>query len=443
MRLKLFCVSILLLVQVALGQEGFQFETKKNKISIPFKFINNLIIINIKVNDVPLNFLLDTGVEQSILFSLDETDQISFAQMESVKIKGFGKKEAFDGYKSTLNEIKIKDFVDKNHTLYLVLDQNINISSDVGVPVNGIIGYHFFKNNLVKIDFENNRIIIYKNSEVQLATVEKSFSKVPLQFHNGKPYLNSSIKFENVTDEFTAKLLIDTGNTDAVWLFKEKNNQIKIPQTNVEDYLGRGFSGDVFGFRGRVPEFSINEFSISQPIIAFPNANETTEIDAVENRSGSIGSEIIKRFTVYFHYKSQLMYLKKNHNFNNEFNFNMSGIDLHHQGLQWVKESYDERPAISNVQLSGHGDVLANSLKYKFELKPIYVITNIRKNSPADLAGLKKDDIIVKINKKVGYNYSLEDINHLLKSQEGKTIEFTIDRNGKIITTKFQLKKVL
>ena len=443
MRLKLLYVFILLLVQSVYSQSGFQFEDNKNKVTIPFKFINNLIIISIEVNGIPLNFLLDTGVEESILFSLDETDEVSFAQVEKVKIKGFGKKEAFDGYLSALNEVKAKSFTDKNHSLYLVLDQDINISSNVGVPVNGIIGYHFFKNNLVKIDFESQKITIYKNQEKQLKKITKTFNKVPLILNNGKPYFTAAMQFDKNKEDLKAKLLIDTGNSDAVWLFKEKNSQIKVPEINVDDYLGRGFSGDVFGYRGRIPKFSINEIAFSSPIIAFPNEAETTQIDAIENRLGSVGSEIMKRFTVYFDYQNSNMYLKKNDYFNDEFNFNMSGIDLQHEGLQWVKESYEDKPSLAYNLLDGNGEKIANNLKYKFELKPIYIITNIRKNSPADFAGILKDDIIVKVNNRNGYNYSLQQLNELLKSGEGKTIDLIVDRKGKLLKFKFQLKKVL
>ena len=415
----------------------------ETKVSIPFKLINNLIIITIKVNDVPLNFLLDTGVEESILFSLDETDEISFANIQKIKIKGFGKKEAFDGYKSTLNKIEIKNFIDNNHTLYLVLDQDINISSNIGVPVNGIIGYHFFKNNLVKIDYQNKKIIIYKNKIKQLKNIEKTFSKMPLVFHDGKPYLNSNIMFENSTKLLESKLLIDTGNSDAIWLFKNKSDKILLPIINIEDYLGRGFSGDVFGLRGRVQLFQLANLEIKNPIVAFPNSIDTEEIEKIENRLGSVGSEIMKRFTVFFDYQNEHIYLKKNVNFDDEFNFNMSGIDIQHQGLQWIKESYENNPTLANNIIDGNGDKIANNLKYKFELKPVYMISNVRKNSSAESVGLLKDDLIVKINRRFAYNYTLQDINNLLKSEEGKIIEIEVDRNGRQYNFKIILKKIL
>ncbi len=54
------------------AQDDFLIEGHSSKITIPFKLINNLVFIPIKVNGVELNFLLDSGVEETILFSMEE-----------------------------------------------------------------------------------------------------------------------------------------------------------------------------------------------------------------------------------------------------------------------------------------------------------------------------------------------------------------------------------
>lgn len=381
-------------------------------------------------------------MEETILFSLEDTDDISFDHVEKIKIRGFGTREAFDGLKSINNTLNSKGFKDLNHTIYLVLDQEINISSQVGIPVNGIIGHHFFENNLVKIDYSSKKITIFRNKEKQLNKISKSFSKVPVEIYDGKPYLYANISFDD-NEKYKTKLLLDIGNSDAIWLFKNKNPFIKIPTVYLDDFLGRGFSGDVFGKRGRIKHFEIANFNIKNPLAAFPDDSNLENINIVDNRLGSIGSEIMSRFTVVFDYDSKFIYLKKNSLFDNPFNFNMSGLEIQHQGLQWIEESYEDHPALANNLLNVNGDKILGNFKYKFELKPIYVITNVRKDSPAELAGLKKDDIILKINGSKGYNFSLQDINQLIKSQEDKTLEFTIDRKGTVMIFKFQLKSLI
>ena len=176
---------------------------------------------------------------------------------------------------------------------------------------------------------------------------------------------------------------------------------------------------------------------------SFPDTLSTTNVDKNIGRGGSIGSDIIRRFTLVLDYKSNRVYLKKNSQFDDPFNINMSGIEIQHKGLQWISEGYEENPTINNNFYNSNGDKMANNFKYKYELKPIYVITSIRKNSPGDSAGLQKEDVIVKIDGKNGYNFSLQQINELLKSEEGKIVEFEIDRKGKIMKFKIQLKDVL
>jgi hypothetical protein len=260
---------------------------------------------------------------------------------------------------------------------------------------------------------------------------------------SGKPYLSTDLTFENSQEVLNSKLLIDTGNNDAIWLFKQRKKGIVIPKNNFEDFLGRGFSGDVFGKRGRISKFAIGNFSFNEPLVAFPDTIATVEADKIQGRIGSIGSELMRRFTIVYDYTSNVIYLKKNSDYNDLFNFNMSGLDVQHQGLQWISESFEENPALSNNLFDGNGNKVVNNLKYKFELKPIYIISNIRKDSPADRAGIQKDDIIVKINNRNGYNFTLQQINDLLKSEEGKTIKLEIDRKGKIIEISFQLKSIL
>ena len=154
-----------------LGQDGFLFDKKVGRVSIPFKFINNLIFIPIKVNGIELNFLLDSGVEETILFSMEDKKDVSFFNTEKIILRGLGSEESIEGLKSTNNILEIKGLKSTNQLLYIVLDQSFNFSTHIGIPVNGIIGFPFFENNLVGLHnfiggycgvskVENNRINI-------------------------------------------------------------------------------------------------------------------------------------------------------------------------------------------------------------------------------------------------------------------------------------------
>src|SRR6476620_4744543 len=112
MRLSLVFYFFLFTVPSVFCQSEFRMEDHKKKVTIPFKFINNLIFIPINVNGEELTFLLDTGVEETILFSLDDKEQIEFFHVEKIKLKGLGSNDAVDAYKSSKNKLEAKGLVD-------------------------------------------------------------------------------------------------------------------------------------------------------------------------------------------------------------------------------------------------------------------------------------------------------------------------------------------
>lgn len=440
---KVTRLLLLLFISIGWSQNGFELVSKKKKISIPFKFINNLVIIPVEVNGTKLNFLLDTGVSETLLFSLDESEQVMFENIERIQFSGFGNREPFEGLKSSNNKVYVKDYVDNNHTIYIVLDQDINISSQVGFPINGIIGRRFFENNPIEIRYRKNKIIIYDTITSVSSKIKKKYEKIPISIEEGKPYVQTKVGFENHKDQLDAKLLIDTGNSDALWLFQEKNESVIIPEKNYIDFLGKGFSGNIYGKRARLQSFELGKFKFKKPLISFPDSTATIGLQMVENRVGSIGSEIMKRFNAIYDYKNGVIYLDKNGNFITPFNFNMSGLDVQHEGLQWVKETYEEKKASSQVSFESSGNTVKRDLQYRFELKPSYSILSVRKGSPADLAGLKQGDIIIKINSNYAHYYTLQEIKDILRSEEGRTVTIEVERKGIIIKTRFQLKSII
>ncbi len=437
-------VVFIFFIQVfqVLGQNGFALKEGIDKVNIPFKLINNLIFIPLKVNGVELHFLLDSGVEETILFSMEEKKEVNFFNVEKISLRGLGSETAIEGLKSTNNTLENNGLLSENHLLYIVLDQNFNLSFHVGIPVNGIIGYNFFKNNLVEINYEKKRISVYRDTEKNKKRIEKKFEMLPITIEKSKPYIQSSVIINS--DEIPTKLLIDIGNSDAIWLFENKEKAINIPAKNFEDYLGKGFSGDVEGKRAQIKKFSFSKFEFNRPIVAFPDSTSIRNVKMVKDRAGSIGSEILRRFDIVFDYQNQQLFLNKNRNYSSAFNYNKSGVEIQHYGLQWVQETVRlETVPYKGTTTVENGSTNLSNFKYKFVLKPIYVLAHVRKNSLAALSGLQKGDIIIKINQKPGYEFTLEKINALLKSEDENWINFEVERESQILKFKFQLLNVL
>ena len=432
---------VLLTVFSLKAQSDFLIENNHKKVTIPFKLINNLVFIPIKVNGIELNFLLDSGVEETILFSMEERQEVSFNNVEKIKLRGLGSEEEIEGLKSTNNVLETHGIKSSNQLVFIILDQSFNLSSHIGIPVNGIIGHKFFRNNLVEINYHKKRIIIHRNNEETRAKLNKKFTAVPITIERSKPYIYTTAVSKGV--EIPAKLLIDIGNSDAFWIFE--NNKIKLPQKNFPDFLGKGFSGDIEGHRAKIEKFSIADFEFKNPIVSFPDSTSIRNVKMVPDRIGSIGGEILKRFTLVLDYADRKIYLKKNSKFNEPFTYNKSGITIQHNGLQWVQETVHLQTVQVAASISELEDKQKNNdnFRYKFLLKPVYEIVNIRKNSAADKCGLQKGDIIVSINKVLPYKYSLQQINNLLKSEEDIWINMEVERNSLILKFRFKLEDEL
>lgn len=438
----LFLIITILFFLPLFAQQGFQFEKEVDRISMPFKLINNLVFVPIKVNGIELNFLLDTGVSESILFSLEEKKEVRFSNTEKILLRGLGNQIAVEGLKSTNNTLEFSSLKMRNHLLYIVLDPEFNLSSHIGIPVNGIIGYQFFRNNLVEINYRKKKIVVYKDNTKNRMRIGKKFVAIPISIEKSKPYLKSVITLNN--QEIPVKLLVDIGNSDAVWLFENRSKMINVPLKHFDDFLGKGFSGDIEGKRGRIQKFQIGNFKFNDLVAAFPDSISIKNVALVPDRMGSVGGEIMKRFDVVFDYQKQQLYLKKNSNYAVVFSYNKSGVEVGHNGLQWVQETVQmETVAVRNKYNESDNANVKSEFKYKFQLKPIYEVVHVRMNSPAAKAGVQKGDLIIKINNNTIYKYSLQNINSIFRSEDHKWINLEVERNKEIIKFKFQLDDIL
>lgn len=409
--------------------------TEPKKVVIPFQLINNLIFIQIEVNGVELTFFVDSGVNETTIFSL-ENKEIKLSNLEKMTFTGLGSSGSIEGFKSEGNIAKIgKNLTNRDFAFYIISDPGFNISSHIGIPVNGIIGYQFFKNCQIIIDYESKKMTLFPDDKSFKSKIRK-FEEFPITIEKYKPYIIANVEMTN--DPKDSKLLLDLGNTDAIWLFPKLIKDFVYNRPNIEDYLGRGFNGDIFGKRSRIHNLYLGKFKFEKPLIAMPDEYSIQNLNLVKDRKGSIGSEILRRFTVAFDYKNEKLYLKKNRNFDDPFHFNMSGIDFKQDGMQWEQDLMRVE-AKKSMDLQST-EVINNSLQYKFVLKPIFSIAGVRKDSPGALAGLQKDDLLIKINGKKTTEMTLQKIVDLMKSEDGKAIEMDIERKFKPMKIKFVLE---
>lgn len=418
------------------GQKGLQLSAENSQVKIPFRFINNLMFVEAEINGVSMTLLLDTGVSETIIFSVEDKE-LTLKNIEKMNFTGLGNGEETQGLVSHNNVLKIGKMQDSSHVIYIILNTDFNFSSQVGIPVNGIIGFDFFENQPIKIDYKRKKITVYQHSDAFVKKLKK-YKEIPIAIINQKPYVETQVNLKNNNQQ--AKLLIDTGNSDALWLFPNKMNNFFYNHPNIDDYLGRGFNGDILGKKSRIKSFSLGDFTLTQPTTSFPDENSIKNVKIIPGRVGSIGEEILRRFDVIFDYKNAKMYLKKNIYFDEDFLFNKSGLEFKHVGMQWEKELTETLPNKTQSNKSEIEKSIFSNFQYQFQLKPLFAIASCRPNSPAAMAGLKKDDLLLHINGKPTTQMTLQKIIDLMKKDDDTEITMEIMRNGTKMNFSFKLK---
>lgn len=428
-----FLLLLCFLNQLASAQSGFVLH-KNKKISFPFIFVHNLVIIPVEVNGFMMNFLLDTGVKETMVFgkSLGVIDSTIFKN----KFQGLGQSTGIEGLLAVNNQVVIgKKMMDENHPIFILDNEHIDISSRIGVEVNGILGSRFFADYKVAFDFIKKKITVFPNdSNLKLGS---KMSSLPIEIIGSRPYVK--IEIQQDEEKITGKALIDMGNSDAILLLKDKIKDYRVRPPFITDYIGQGFNGEIYGLRNRIKQLALGPFTMSFPLVAYPELESVQNAKIVHERIGSVGNELLRRFKVIFDYPNKQIHLSKNKNFDKFYYLNMSGLEIIHDGVQWEKE---EVPV--TLRKDGAKEInFDNKVQFKFVLKALFKIDMVRANSPAQLAGLMKDDKILSINGRTATSYSLEDLTNLMKSEEGKEIVMKVERNGTRMDFRFVLKDPL
>ena len=120
-------------------------------------------------------------------------------------------------------------------------------------------------------------------------------------------------------------------------------------------------------------------------------------------------SEVLSRFTVIIDYPHKAIYFQRSEGYKKPFIFSKTGFTLVARGPE---------------------------LKTK-------VIADIRKDSPAEKAGILKNDVLFKINGQKADNMLMHEISPLLRRRDGKKVRLVLLRNGEKVKIKFRLRDII
>jgi PDZ domain/Aspartyl protease len=390
---------ILICLTITVYAQDFEITGSKKKVTIPFRFVRNLVIVKLKIdNKGPYNFIMDTGAGIMIITDPALIDSIDVFKTRSVKLCGLGSGGDNDGYITSLLNVDIPGLTSHNIQAAILKKDNSGLSNLVGMPIHGMLGYDFFSQLIVKVNFGDSTITVYRPKDTLLF---KKWERIPIAIENNKPYLQAKVHLPDGSIK-ESKLVVDLGAGHPLSL-ENMIDTHQFPKKCIRASLGTGFNGPVKGFISRINQIDIGKYDIKNLISSFPQADSSKNI-LMAKRDGNLGIGLLDRFIVVFDYPGNAIYLKPGYHFNEPFEHDMSGLEYYAAG---------------------------DGFKH-------IIISRVEPGSAGDAIGLKKDDEIVSINYKPITDMSIEQVDDIFKSKNDRNLLLGIyheKKYGKVVLT--------
>jgi hypothetical protein len=376
----------------------FDITGHKKRVKIPFHLIRNLVIIQLKINDQgPLNFIMDTGAGLMVITDPTLVDSVVINSKRTIKLTGCSNESGYDAYVTSPLKVEIPGLTSYGVSAAVLKTDHFGLSNFVGMPIAGLLGYDFFANLAVKVDFGDSTMTVYRPKDERLFG---KGDKIPITIEDRKPYLEANVHLPDGSIK-ESKLIIDLGAGHPLSL---ENRQP--PQKSIAANLGIGFNGPITGYISRINEIDIGKYDIKNLISSFPE-DDSLKALLKTPRDGNLGIGLLKRFVVVFDYPGNAIYLKPGSHFKDPFEHDMSGLEYYAAGDGFKR----------------------------------VIISRVEPGSAGDRIGLEKDDEIVAINFQPIAKMSLEEVDDIFKSQDDRSLVLEIYHDKKLDNVIITLKR--
>lgn len=366
---------------------------------LPFKLLpGGHILLKVKMNKInqELDFVFDTGASTGVIDKAT-AKKLGLDSTEKVRVPGAGGVETYDLIRN--QQLKISDKIDLSIP-YMVSVDMTRFHEVSDKRYQGIIGYNLIHQNIMKIDYQNEELIIYKSFEdIDL----NGYEKIPFEFHSGAiPKIKLSFTLNG--QKYSGDVLFDSGAAQTLSIntpFVKKNNLNSLVDKKVvlkSENLGSTSTSEKIAIESvRIGKYKLNDLSIIL-------SEDKQGVSSYDGLLGILGGKIIKRFNIILDYNNSTMYLKPNVLYKESFEFPMSSLRLKKKN-------------------------------------GVIFIDELEENSSEYNAGLRKGDMIISMN---GQSSKLIQFYKDLLKKEGETIKIKVKTKSKEIkTVSFTLKNLL
>jgi len=406
--INLICLCFCILAGCATLNQKPPEQIAESEVLAEFELTNgaNLISLPVEFDGEEYQFALDTGSSKTI-FDISLKDKLGKRFLWPKKgTAAHGKPitlEFFDAPHAHLDSLCLSKC-----NLVAVLDLE-PISTLAGKKIDGIIGMDFLKRYVIQIDFDNRKVLFLKPKKEGgiFSFLEPAKNKHPEwgqpisirhKFRYSTPFVKGKIG-----NDIPVDFLIDSGSS-ALYSHLESGIFHKIPekgQSTVKQGIAVTAAGKMSLASKKIrltDKFSVGSFEYGDTFF-------------LEANGSSLGLPFLIQHLVTFDFPNRKMYLKKGKHFG------------------WLGEHF-------SFSLPDYG--------FGFNRKgTVIVIDSVVPNSPADMKGIEKSDVVVTIDGQNLSSYSMIDLWTLITSLPKDLEQFviTLKRGDDIIEMVFVVEK--
>lgn len=356
----------------------------KHKVVAEFTLPKNReLLVPVSINDEEYFFQVDTGSTIS-LFDISFREQLGDPVRTIAAATPGGSVDVplFNAPKAYLGSVDISQYG-------VVACADVNaLSIAHGQKIEGIIGMSLLSPFVVQIDYDGQKLQLFEPEEGE----ESDWGQpIPMGYNRRNMPMISATMLGTLPNYF----VIDTGSDSGVdlyhYTFKRIVSDEKLP-TVEQPFLTLGGTQHIR--QTRLDLFQIKAFQYEKLVVG-----ESPDMSR-------IGTTFLCRHVVTFDFPRKTLYLKKGKLFGFVEEVDMSGLTI------------ASEPRAFRVYF-------------------------VNETSPAYEAGVKANDIILRVNGRDAADYGLSELRKLLHSGDGKEINMTIRRGSLDKQITFRLKKVI
>lgn len=395
--IKISCILICIVFNIPCYAQELLSPLPQAKLIARFPFLQysgGVMVVKAKLNDIPdsLNFILDTG---SGGISLDSATcahlKLKLTPSDTI-ITGMG------------NSHKVSFIFNQSlHFPGLTVDRlnfHVNdydvLTSVYGEKIDGIIGYSFFRRYIVKINFDSSKLEVYSPGEIEYpkygTTLHPVFTTLPILNLNIKDRRKSDFNFYFDTGAGLCFLMSDRFS---------KDSGILLPKRKPLYTQAEGMGGKIQMRMTVVKMVQIGRYKFRNvPTYLYSDEYNVT---SYPNVGGLVGNDLLRRFNLIINYPKREIHLLPNSHFNDLFDYAYTGMATYY-------------------------------------VNGLILVDDIITGSPAEKAGILKDDVIISVNN--NFSNNIMQYKDILQTEREK-IKIIVRRKGELMQLFIKPKSIL